>query len=471
MKRKLSTLLFIVTILSNPTVLFSKSFRERTTIPRGTNKKESIGQGYLFSLRHYPKFFGDKNTVYGNFFERSYLLGFPHSGRNSLVNHGIYIDATVFQFLGSNLTGGAQHGYMRYNGNTEYWFVIDTGKLGIWPKGAFMIHAESSWTINDSINDDVGSLLAANSRSRVPVPNDSSTTLSEVVIAQFLSDKFVFRLGKLDATGPIEEMVFANNSRFQFLYSGLVNNPIISLFTKYTALSFMPFFIPNNKNQLLFYIADEKGSADKSGFDTIFTGNTNYCFQYTFSPLVNDDLKGNYRLIWAYSNKMTTSYALDERHIIGENIGTLSIPKKCDNWALLLNFDQYVWKSDDSVPYRNYLPPIGILLFGRAGWAPKDRNVIDQFYSIGIGSFGGPRNRYYDQWGVGYAATHISSNLRKDLAEKKVFFRDFEQAFEIFYNAQLSPSLHLTANAQIIRPPLQSRCTAFVINARLQADF
>lgn len=472
MKKKILVILLFVWI----TGLHEKLCASESCVKNGDdvhtkNKKESIGQGYLFSLRHYPKFYGDTNTIDGNLFERSFLLGFPF--RRAFSDRGIYIDTSIFQFLGENLTGGAQHGEVRYNGNAEYWLILDLAQLGLWSKGALSVHAESSWTVDDSINDDVGSLLAANARSRVHVSGKSDTTLSEVVFAQFLSDYFVFRIGKMDATGPIDETNFANNSRFQFLYSGLVNNPIIYTFTKYTTLALLPVLMLDKKNQMLFFMSDADGKVDKAGFDTVFNGNTSYCVQYTFSPTIGENLSGNYRFIWAYSSKMTTSYNIDERHLIGEDIGTIAIPRKCDNYAWLMNFDQYVWvsKNNDAVPYRDDLSPLGILLFGRAGWAPKDRNVIDQFYSIGIGSYGGPRKRYYDQWGIGYSATHISSNLRRDLLIRNVMFNQLEHALELFYNMQITPALHLTVNAQVIRPPLKSRDTAFVINARLQTDF
>jgi len=435
--------------------------------------KESIGQEYIFSLRHYPKFYGDTNTVYGNIFNRSYVLGFENGFRNQLVDNGIYVDVALFQFLGANCTGGAKHGYLRYNGNAEYWAVFDTGKIGWWPQGAFMVHAESSWTVDDSINDDVGSLLATNSRSRVPSPGTSDTTLSEVVLAQKFFKNFITRIGKLDATGPIDGMNFANNGRYQFIYSGFVNNPIVYTFTPYTSLAIMPVVTANKRHEFLFYVADADGSAKKSGFDTVFNGNSNYCIQYTYSPTIVNNLYGNYRLMWTYSNKLINSYSIDERHVIGKNIGIITIPTQCSNYAWLMNFDQYVWISPEngSIPHLNDLPPCGIMLFGRAGWDPADRNVIDQFYSIGIGSYGGPGNRYYDQWGIGYAATHISEDLRMDLLKKDVKFCAFEQAVEFFYNMQLTPALHLTFDAQVVRPPLASRGTAFVLQLRFTADF
>lgn len=444
-------------------ILFSKGFfSERTP----------IDQGYIFSLRHYPTFFGDDNNIDGPLFDRSCLLGSFNEWRNFFVDHGIYMDTSIFQFLGINTTGGADDGHLRYNGNAEYWFILDTGKMGLWSKGVFMLRGETSWTVKDSINDDVGSILAANARSRVPVPDNSNSKLSEIAFAQFITDKFVFRIGKLDATGPLESTEFANNSRYQFLYAGLGNNPIINSFAKYTAWSFLPTIIFNKQHQLLLYVGDADGNADTIGFKTAFNGNANFCMQYTYSPTFGRNLTGNYRIIGTYSKKDLTQYEIDERHLIGEDIGSITIPEKNKNYAVLCNFDQYIWKNKNkNIPHRNHLPAAGILLFGRAGWAPNDRNVIDQFYSIGIGGYGGPFKRYYDQWGIGYAATHISAELRADLLAQNVSFNTFEHAAEIFYDMQLTPAIHWSLNAQIIRPPLHTRSAAFVIQTRLRAEF
>jgi len=464
MKQKKS---FLLVAISCITILCSKTLLSKDS------RFESIGDGYLFSLRHYPKFYGDVNTSCGNIFERSYLLGSFGGHKRRLAENGIYVDMTIFQFWGANLTGGAKHGFLRYNGNAEYWLVIDTGKANLWSRGALMLHAETSWVAEDSINDDVGSILASNSRSRVPVPEEPETTLSEVAYAQIVSDYFSFRVGKLDATGPIDATNFANNSRFQFSYAGLVNNPIISHFTSYTSPGILPMLTLNKKNKILLFIADAQGEADESGLDSMFNGKTAYCVQYVFSPHIGRKFPGNYRVMYAYSKKPLTQYELDERHLIGKDVREITIPIKCQNYALLVNFDQYLWvhEDNDSIPCRSYRPPVGILLFGRAGWEPKDRNVIDQFYSIGIGSYGGFKNRYYDQWGIGYAATHISCNLRRDLKKRNVTFNKFEHAIEVFYNMELTPALHFTLNAQVIRPPLRSRDAAFVISSRLQADF
>ncbi len=48
-----------------------------------------------YELRRYPKFYGDDNTVHGNIFHRSQLLGNPLGLRERLVDMGIYVDVGI----------------------------------------------------------------------------------------------------------------------------------------------------------------------------------------------------------------------------------------------------------------------------------------------------------------------------------------------------------------------------------------
>ena len=94
----------------------------------------------------------------------------------------------------------------------------------------------------------------------------------------------------------------------------------------------------------------------------------------------------------------------------------MPVAKKSDNYSVMANFDQYLWVKGGSVEaydrerrlkqskYPGHagldLPPVGIGIFGRAGWTPKNRNVIDKFFSFGIGGYGMLiPGRDQDQWG------------------------------------------------------------------------
>ena len=427
----------------------------------------------FYQLRRYPKFYGDPNTIHGNLLERSYLLGSLGGARDFLVDHGFYFDAAVTQFLQGVVSGGKDNGSARYNGTADYWLTFDSGKAGLWSGGAVFLHAESSWQAARSINADVGSLVPANFDATMPTPGVSDAiALPELYLAQALPANLLMLVGKVNFAGAGDTNIFANNERTQFSYTGLVNNPILGAFIPYTPLGGAVVWAPNKQHNLTFLATQANGDATTSGFDN-FDGEYTLGGQYQYSPTIGGTLPGNYLVLVGYSHKDLLDFDIDPRNLIGEIIGVVPVVQKSNNYALLLNFDQYLWvKGGSPAPWRKNLPPVGIGIFGRAGWAPKDRNVIDQFYSFGIGGYGMIiPGRDYDQWGIGWAGTHISSDLRNDAGLLGIELSGFENAFEAFYNFQVTPAAHLTVNAQLINSTVESVDTAFTLGARLQVDF
>jgi len=438
--------------------------------------------GLFYGLIGARQFYGDPNTRHGDLCHRSFLSDNWGGLRDKLVEDGIYLNVYVDQFLAENIKGGKRRGRVRYNGTSDYWLFLDTCKLGLWSDGALMFHAETSWRANKSINPDVASLVPPNTAATMPVPNKSTTTLSEFYWLQALSEKYTLIVGKMNCGTLADENIFANNSRIQFNYAGLDVNPILGAFIPYTPLGTCVLWTPNPENNVIVSVFNAEGNAEKWGFDTLFNGETTYGVQYTFSPTVCGKLPGNYLILYAFSSKKATDYAIDPRHLIEEITGLIPIETKPNNYTIVANFDQYLWvKGGSAAAYkqrmtacgiaRKNLPPEGIGIFGRIGWAPKDRNVIDQFYSLGIGGYGMIfPNRHYDRWGVGYAATHISADFRRDAKVMGMNLNRFEHGVEAFYNFQLVPYAHLTLNMPIIKSPVSSRRTAFALGLRLEVD-
>lgn len=429
----------------------------------------TVAPELLFALWRVQHFYGDPNMQQGSIEHRSFLLGSIDGFRDEWYDRGFIFNSNITQFLNSNFSGGHHHGKYRYDGSANYFVALDTGKAGLWSAGGILLHGESSWLANRSINPDVGSLLPANFDATMPVLNRSETTLSEAYLVQALPHNFIFLGGKINFSGLADQSYFANNENFQFDYTGLVNNPLLGAFVPYTPLGLGLIWASENKKNSVAVIAlDADGRANLSGFDTVFNGNTTYGAQYQYSTDINHR-PGNYRAIVGYTSKNPYNFAIDPRHLLAEVLGIVPVERKRDNYGLMLNFDQYLWlapvlgKNDN---YRKDLPPLGLGIFGRAGWAPDDRNVIDQFYSFGIGGYGSPfAYRPFDNWGIGYAYTHISAKLRNAL--KFVDLRSNEQGFEIFYNYAIVPSVNLTVNLEAIRSPISARKTAFAGGGRL----
>jgi porin len=449
---------------------------------KGKSSLIEIAPALYKSAKRYPKFYGDENTTHGNILERSDLFGNPGGVRDYLVDHGFYFDFGATQFLQSNVSGGDQTTpSARVNGSTDGWLWFDTGKAGLWPNGAAFLHGEGSWNASTSINSDVGSMLPANQDATMPDPDGSNWALSELYLLQALPGNLLAVAGKMDMAAWADANTFANNERTQFQYTGLINNAIIGSFVPYTALAAWLAWTPTKEHFLYGIFSQTDGAATVTGFDTLFNGNNTFAVEYKFSPTIGNR-PGNYHIIGLYTSKEATNFQISDRQLIAEAIGAVPVDEENDNYAFLLNFHQYLWVHDESADayasryekssfsglHSHHNSPIGIGIFGRAGWAPKDRNVIDQFYSFGIGGYGMLiPGRDNDNWGIGWAGTHISSDLR----DLPVGLRSFEHAGEVFYNFWLTPAAHLSLNTQVIRPADDSLDTAWTLGSRLQLDF
>ncbi len=440
-----------------------------------------------YELRRYPKFYGDANTIHGDIFHRSQLLGNPMGLRNRLVDIGIYVDVGITQFLGANVSGGVKDGNIRNNGTADYWLQFDTGKAGLWSGGSFFLHGETSWEADQSISPDVGSLLPANFDATMPVDKESTSTLSKFYMVQSLPANTLFLVGRADFTGVVDQNNFANDERSQFSHTGLVNNPILGAFFPYVTWGAAGIWAPKKEHKFVAAAVATDGDANTIALKTIFNGNNTYFAQYQYSPTIAGR-PGNYRFIYAFTSKDHRSFAIDKRRLIGEVLGVAPVADKSDNYTVMANFDQYLWVkggSEDAFDRERRLkqskypghaglnlPPVGIGIFGRVGYAPKNRNVIDQFYSFGIGGYGMLiPGRDQDRWGVGWAGTHISNDVRSLVRILRKDLDTLEHGFEAFYNFEVTPATHLTMNVQVIDSTLESVDTATAVSFRLQLDF
>jgi len=355
---------------------------------------------------------------------------------------------------------------------------LDTGKAGLWSGGAVIIHAESSWRADQSVNSDTGALLPATFDATMPTAGENEgIAVPELYLVQALPADIIVMAGKVNFAGVGDTNFFANNERTQFSYTGLINNPILGAFIPYTPLGTAVVWAPNKENSVALLATQAVGDGTSAGFDN-FNGDYTFGMQYQYSTTLGGNLPGDYLVLAGYSNKDLTSFDIDPRHLIGELIGEVPVAQETENYALLINFDQYLWVKEGSlaavsgVAGRSKQPPVGIGIFGRAGWSPKDRNVIDQFYSFGIGGYGMLiPGRDYDQWGLGWAGTHISSDLRNDAGVLGEDLDSFEHGFEAFYNVQVTPAVHMTLNAQVIDSVEPATDTAITLGTRLQVDF
>jgi hypothetical protein len=190
-------------------------------------------------------------------------------------------------------------------------------------------------------------------------------------------------------------------------------------------------------------------------------------------------LNGMVHVSFLYTNKKSTD--LDNHFLIKdaikEALGGAPLPTVDGNSLMNITFNQYLWKpkasasdkKDDAkkkkeVKTKNYsFNEKGMGLYARYALGPDDRNIFNNFMSIGFGARGIAEKRPYDRMGIGMyflkksdALANQPGNLLKN-----------ETGFEAYYAAAITPSILLGADIQYINSGISSIDNPFVAGLRL----
>ena len=115
----------------------------------------------------------------------------------------------------------------------------------------------------------------------------------------------------------------------------------------------------------------------------------------------------------------------------------------------------------------------GLGFFGRTGFAPPDRNVVDFFFDMGFTYKGLIPGRDEDSFGLAYGFAALSPEARNDIGAAGGDGAVSEMVLEATYQCVLTPWCILQPDAQLIVNPGgdNSAPNAFVIGARLAITF
>jgi porin len=376
----------------------------------------------------------------------------------------------------SNITGGKKQGW-EYSGRGDMVMNLDTGKMGLWPGGFFTVEVEGNY--NRSINLDTGALMPVNTNQLFPTTGKDQLNIPAVSFMQFFSHYFGVLVGKVATitsnSGDMNEFAHGKGDT-QFFNTALNVNPALLLTVPYSTLAGGVVILPTKdpKEAIITILAlDGDGAANRSGFDTVFEGNTAYAIE---GRMRTDffGMTGHQLLGATYSTKNFSSLDQSLRILIDTN----TIKQEDNSWSLYYNFDQYIYE-----PKKGQ----GVGIFGRFGASDGDANPIHYFYSIGVGGKGVIPKRKLDEFGAGFYYVEISNPTFTGLLENtRSFLRD-EYGVEVYYNIALTPWMKLTPDLQVIRPAQQDVLqidkehlllskkkevdTATVIGLRLQVVF
>ena len=372
----------------------------------------------------------------GSLLNRSKLTGDWNGIRGKLAEKGLHVNfrsVSTYQ----NLAAGGIKTDDAFVSTQDLLLQFDTGKAELWPGGLLTLRVESreGRTINSRktggispVNNDA---LYPNDSNNV---NEETIGLTELVYAQFLSPQFgVF--GGLLNTLDGDDNKLAGNSRSDshFMNSAFLLSLVAVRSTPSVTLGGGLIFIPNDQitGSVVFYDTEESSTHNPFTTGRGNTAATEWNFKYSIGDLPGAQTFG---FIYAFDNKFA-QFGNDPRASLRGLITGNGIPRKSDTWAFYHSAHQYLQGTDSK----------GWGIFTRFGIADEDSNPIHWTTAVGISGNHIIKGRPNDSAGIGYY--HLG------LSDSPIFrFLDIndENGAELWYNAEITPWLHVTADMQIV---------------------
>lgn len=414
------------------------------------------------STKSEPASIWPRQDYTGDLLQRRYLTGDWGGWRTKLAERGITLNVDLLQSYRGVVDGGRDENDA-YGGSADYDLHVETERLGLWPGGFLRIFAESRF--GDFVNLDAGALIPADTDGVLPLPEDIST-LSNVSYVQFLAPWVAVLGGKLETFDGDQNAFASGRGKTQFSNLAFVINPALLRTVPYSALGGgVLFVLPDELGTLQVVALDAGGRPDESGFDDAFDKGTVVAeeLRIGYRPL---GLAGHVTLGGAWSSRNFGVLDQDRRLIfqslVDRRFGTdfADVKRAGDSWAIYYNFDQYLYAEKDD-------PTQGVGLFFRFAQADERTNPIERFYSFGLGGKGVIPTRDADTFGIGWYLTDRSDQLPR-LIERRT---EGGQGFEVFYNVEALPWLHVTPDLQVLAPAQKRIDTAVVLGARMQITF
>jgi porin len=410
----------------------------------------------------------DVDSYAGDLWSRPRLTGTWGGLRDRLAERGITLDVDLLQILQGLGTGGRSTG-VDYGGSAHYSLSVDTEKVGLWRGGFFNVYAMTGY--GNNVDQRVGAIVPVNYNGVLPEPDESVTALMNLAYTQMLTDWLGIIVGKTDnVDGDSNE--FADNYKTKFLNEGLATD-FVNVMVPTSAWGGGIVVLP--WDGAIFYagVLDPNGTPTDNSFDHAFDGGVLVSAQgrVTVKPF---GLTGHQFLSMTWSNQERNSLRQDPANVArmlielqfprrgpgrilsevidllspGVTASTTPLKQEHSTWAVLYNFDQYLWSPD-------HAPDRGIGIFFRFGVTDGNPNPFQYGYNVGIGGKGVVPGRPRDSFGIGWSRVDFSRDLLSGLRQQLGLGLSHEDAVEIYYSAAIAPWLYVTADLQIVEPGLK----------------
>jgi porin len=388
--------------------------------------------------------------------ERDTLTGDWNGGKTWLQERGIVLMPRLTLFNQGLTSGDGDHG-SEFGGKADLLFNFNLSKLGLWDGLSLTMHAE--YNFGENANNRGGALLPVNTALFFPGSDGADAfDMSSVYLSQRVGDNASLMFGKINMVDIAAGKPFMGGAGIDGFQNVAFVAPPSGILPPYMFGGILSIkTVPAN---FTFMLYDPVSAVNNSGLHKPFSEGITLRGGFDI-PIVIAGLSGHQGFSATYSTQDGTDLA---------GLGDIFLPPsvqgsndiKNHRYHFAYSFDQYLYQPEGS-------PKEGFGMFGQVGLSDGNPNPLDWNVIIGLGGTGLIPNRNQDNWGVGYYYYSLSNDLKRSVAS--VIALDDEKGVEIFYNATITPWLHLGADLQIIDPTISTKEKALFIGLRSVVKF
>ena len=380
--------------------------------------------------------------------------------RSDLAAHGLEFDIRLSQFY-QGLTSGGVNTNDAYGGKFDYFLNVDGSKLGLWEGFTMSMHAESQF--GNSITDDAGAFVFPNTAMLYPLPDYRGTAITGLLFEQQVNKNLVLAAGKINVV-DLWNMIYPHTGAG---VDGYMNTNMIASalpWLRWVNLSVMGAggmtLTDDGQIQGGVFVFDTQNSTTTSGFNDMFGEGTALLGLWRFFFDL-DDKPGSLLFAGGTSSRDYTSLDKSDWTIIpGEG---LVAEKKDNTWSAAVYYDQVFWQAPD-----NHNKNLRLY----TGWSISDGNPSFGKWGgfASVEGWGLIPNRQKDRMGAGAFYNQLSSEF-KDLTSTVGIDLENLWGVELYYNAEITPSMHVTGDIQFVNNQNQNDNTAVILGLRAVMEF
>jgi len=378
----------------------------------------------------------------GPVFATQTLTGDWNGQRSALSARGLDLDALTGGTYQNIIAGGyrSEDGVL---GASSLELRFDSARAGLWQGGQLRVRGEARY--GDDVQSQFGGFLPLNVDSVMPHDparvGRNTAALTEFMYTQTLMPSLQMFAGMLNSDEGDDNPLAGNlRRRDRFMHTALLSSPVRMLLSPQTALGFGFRMQPSTGITGDIRVYDSQEAVGQRLFERQdeISFATEWTYQYNCFGRPGRHLVG-------------LRYGFDHDYSLAgsESLRLLSVlapivPGTVDHtWATYYNVSQSIadWGNGR-----------GWGVFGRLGYGDNEANPIDWNAAFGAVATGPLATRPHDAAGWGYF--HV---YQVDGPLMQHFAYDDEQGWEAWYNAEVTPWLHITMNLQMIDSDIDRR--------------